>query len=215
MTSAQIFDRTTYTAAQIAEQRLRRALGQPAGARLQYLTELIALSGVFSLKPSQNIRPMPSLQTEILAFLRQLEQHAVEYLLIGGFAVNAHGFARYTGDLDLWVHDTPANRLRLSAAAVAAGIAGGEILGTMDWVPGWTGFQLANGFEVELTGYIAAFQSADFLACFARANFMKMGDVSVPVLGLEDLICEKQTTGRPRDLEDVEQLQILLRLRPL
>jgi len=46
-------------------------------------------------------------------FLRLLNAHAVEYLLIGGYAVNYHGYPRATADMDIWiaVHPTNANRV--------------------------------------------------------------------------------------------------------
>ena len=35
-------------------------------------------------------------------FLRLLNSHGVEYLLIGGYAVGYHGYPRATGDMDIW-----------------------------------------------------------------------------------------------------------------
>ncbi len=42
-------------------------------------------------------------------FLKLLNQHSVEYLLIGGYAVNLHGYVRATGDMDIFVRLTPEN----------------------------------------------------------------------------------------------------------
>jgi len=39
---------------------------------------------------------------ESLNFLKKLEGVKVEYLIVGGVAVNIHGFQRSTGDLDIW-----------------------------------------------------------------------------------------------------------------
>src|SRR4051812_5506723 len=46
-------------------------------------------------------------------FLKLLNSHQVEYLLIGGYAVCFHGFYRNTADIDIWVAVSPENAARL------------------------------------------------------------------------------------------------------
>ena len=54
-------------------------------------------------------------------FLQLLNDHQVEYLLIGGYAVGYHGYPRATGDMDIWVDVVPAARpLRPAACAACA-----------------------------------------------------------------------------------------------
>ena len=50
---------------------------------------------------------------ELLQLLNEFE---VEYLIVGGFAVMKYGEPRYTKDLDVWVHNTASNSLRLVEA---------------------------------------------------------------------------------------------------
>ena len=45
--------------------------------------------------------------------LQLLNEYQVEYLIVGGFAVMKYGEPRFTKNLDLWVHSTAANSLRL------------------------------------------------------------------------------------------------------
>ncbi|NLX20593.1 MAG: hypothetical protein GXY55_02835 [Phycisphaerae bacterium] len=47
---------------------------------------------------------------DFVAFLRLLNAHRVEYLLIGGYAVGYHGYPRPTGDLDVWIATPPRQR---------------------------------------------------------------------------------------------------------
>jgi len=49
----------------------------------------------------------------LLEFLRLLNSHEVEYLLVGGYAVGIYGYPRSTGDMDVWVGRTPENATRL------------------------------------------------------------------------------------------------------
>ena len=50
-------------------------------------------------------------------FLRLLNSSSVEYLVIGGYAVNYYGFPRATADLDIWIAIGPDNAQRRSLAA--------------------------------------------------------------------------------------------------
>ncbi|MGA2858597.1 MAG: hypothetical protein ABSE40_17145 [Candidatus Sulfotelmatobacter sp.] len=50
---------------------------------------------------------------ELLQLLNEFE---VEYLIVGGFAVMKYGEPRYTKDLDVWVHNSPQNSLRVVEA---------------------------------------------------------------------------------------------------
>jgi hypothetical protein len=48
---------------------------------------------------------MDILDNELLNFWKSLNEFDVKYIMIGGFAVNLHGFSRTTGDLDMWLKD--------------------------------------------------------------------------------------------------------------
>jgi predicted nucleotidyltransferase len=208
--SITIFDYKGLTQEVIDSKEIRRALQRSAGEQLQYLTELIELSLLFSknstLLKGKNFMATSLYQT-VLAFFQKLNEHETAYLLVGGFAVNAYGFARNTGDLDLWVYDTHVNRVALGKVCVEMGIAGGELLAGMDWVPGWTGFHLPNGFKVEIMSHLAAFTKDDFQECFSRAERIEIQGITIPVIHINDLLKEKQTTSRPKDREDIEQLR--------
>jgi hypothetical protein len=53
-------------------------------------------------------------------FLRLLNSNKVGYLVIGGYAVNYHGFSRATADLDIWIAITPDNAQRVWRARFAS-----------------------------------------------------------------------------------------------
>ncbi|MBK9015379.1 MAG: hypothetical protein IPM82_15695 [Saprospiraceae bacterium] len=207
--TADIFNNKGLSMAEIEQAESLLALRRTPTQQLHFLTELIELSA--SLRNMGGIKKQPPVMTNLYQsvndFFKKLNAHDVQYLLVGGFAVNAYGFARNTGDLDLWVNDTPENRKALGQACAAAGIAGGELLADMDWAPGWTGFHLANSFKVEIMGHLSFFTKNDFPACYEKAEKIQMDGTEVRVLHLHDLLKEKQATGRPKDLEDIEQLR--------
>jgi hypothetical protein len=142
-------------------------------------------------------------QPDFEDFLRLLEVHSVEYMIVGGYAVAFHGFPRFTKDIDVFFSDSADNLIRLQAALVAFGFQSAsvplEILGKPEAV-------LAIGVEpvrIDLLNRIAGVSYAA-----ARENVVRgrYGSVEVPFIGKQDLLLNKRATGRQRDLGDVEEL---------
>ncbi len=59
--------------------------------------------------------------------LQLLKEHLVEYLIVGGYAVGAHGHPRYTGDLDIWINMTDENAEKLIKVTNAFGFSSLDI----------------------------------------------------------------------------------------
>mgnify|MGYP000735887916 CR=1 FL=1 len=49
------------------------------------------------------------LDKDFREFIELLNKHNVKYLVIGGYAVNFHGYPRYTKDIDFWLYITRSN----------------------------------------------------------------------------------------------------------
>ena len=142
-------------------------------------------------------------QPDFEDFLRLLEDHRVDYMIVGGYAVAYHGFPRFTKDIDVFFCDAPENLRRLQAALVDFGFGADtvpiETLGRPDAV-------LAIGIEpvrIDLLNRIAGVAFDE-----ARANVVRgrYGAVDVTFIGKDDLLRNKRATGRQRDLGDVEEL---------
>ena len=56
------------------------------------------------------------LNRDFKEFAESLNARGVDYLVVGGYALAAHGHPRYTGDIDFWLRPTPDNLTRLLAA---------------------------------------------------------------------------------------------------
>ena len=142
--------------------------------------------------------------------LRVLDEHGVEYVLIGGLAVQTHGHVRTTNDADLIPAPDPANLERLASAlrALEARVLnpdqeGVEVSAKM--LPRATIWQFASrdgGIDVmhEVPGGRTYSELSD------RALHVRLGNIEVPVVGLDDLIQMKLARGRPVDLADVAAL---------
>lgn len=57
-----------------------------------------------------------NLNRDLKEFIESLNANAVRYLIVGGYAVAAHGHPRYTKDLDVWLELSPENADRVLAA---------------------------------------------------------------------------------------------------
>lgn len=142
--------------------------------------------------------------------LRTLSEHEVDFVLIGGLAVQTHGHVRTTNDADLIPAPDPANLKRLAAAlrsldarVLNPGEEGTSIDAKM--LPQATIWQFATrdgGIDVihEAPG------GRPFAELSERALRVRLGDIDVPVVGLDDLIRMKLARGRPVDLADVAAL---------
>lgn len=142
--------------------------------------------------------------------LRSLAEHEVDYVLIGGLAVQTHGHVRTTNDADLIPAPEPANLKRLAATLReldAKVLNPGEEGTVVDakMLPRATIWQFATrdgGIDVmhEVPG------GRPYEELRQRALRVQLGDVEVPVVDLDDLIQMKLARGRPVDLADVAAL---------
>lgn len=136
------------------------------------------------------------------AVLRTLDEHRVEYVVIGGLAVQTHGHTRTTQDLDLIPKPTSANLARLHDALTALGARPvGTARPARIEIPATGVLELdtdAGGVDVHLDPPGAA----PYAALRSRALNVQL-DVGVLVVGRDDLIAMKRASGRPIDRSDV------------
>ncbi|CAD5290559.1 MULTISPECIES: hypothetical protein [unclassified Imperialibacter] len=147
---------------------------------------------------------------EVKAFLQSLYDHEVKYMLVGGIATVYHGFVRTTQDLDLWVQEVPENKQRLVNALKAIDVAGAENYLTVPMIPGRSTISIGDDrFVADFMGYTKAFKPEDFEACYAKARKGHFDETPITVIHINDLIKEKTLCGRPKDLLDVTELEMI------
>jgi hypothetical protein len=144
-----------------------------------------------------------------------LQRHEVEYLTIGGVAVNVHGHVRNTRDVDILIEWTEENMRRLAAALgdLDAALFGvdAELLDIDPRDPG----DLFNGGNFNLrtaAGGLDLFDPVEisggrpYEEMRPRAVEAVVQGVRIRAVGFDDLIRLKRESGRDRDLEDVATL---------
>lgn len=130
----------------------------------------------------------------------------VEYAVVGGVAVNAHGYVRATHDLDLFIRPTEENARAAFAALVELGVPleglePGDLLNDEE--------NLRFGPEEDHIDILASIGTMGFDQVWRNRVETKVGGLAVPFISKADLIENKRQVGRLRDLADAEELALL------
>lgn len=145
---------------------------------------------------------------DVVRICRALNAAGARYLLIGGFAVVAHGAGRFTKDIDLLVDDAPENVARVKEGlAVLADNAAAEVADTD--VREYVVVRVADEILVDLMGRACGL---DYSGASADAERIELDGVSVLVASPRTLIRTKET-ARPQDAIDRAFLEGVLRER--
>jgi hypothetical protein len=156
---------------------------------------------------------MDAFDEEILKFWAALQNQEVRYIMVGGYATNLHGFQRYTGDIDIWIEDTLDNRRRLRKAFAECGMGDYYMLETMQFVPGWTDFNLMNGLRLDIMVSMKGLEGYSFEECLNMASVADIDGVRVPFLHINQLIANKKAVNRPKDQLDVIELERIKKIQ--
>ena len=139
--------------------------------------------------------------------LNELNKNNVEYIVVGGYAVNFHGYRRTTGDIDLWIR--PENGINknniiqsLRNLKVEETIL--DQLKALDFSKPIVFIDGEEPFKIDFMTYISG---VDFNEAWQQKMITTLDDTPIPFIHLKHLIISKITTGRPQDKIDVEQLQ--------
>lgn len=144
------------------------------------------------------------LDRDFREFVGSFIGHEVRFLLIGGYALAAHGLPRATGDLDTWVWLDRDNASKIIAALDEFGF-GSLGLSVDDFVEPEIVVQL--GCPPHRIDIITSIDGVDFDDAWERRMMVNVGGVEVPIIGREELILNKIAAGRPQDLADVARLR--------
>jgi len=135
--------------------------------------------------------------------LELFNSHKVEYLIVGAYALAFHGAPRFTGDIDLFVKADPDNAKRILDALVEFGF-GSLDLSEVDFTTPNNVIQL--GIPPLRVDIMTSLTGIDWEK--ARKNKMQgnYGNITAYFISKADLITNKRTLGRKKDLADLEAL---------
>ena len=142
-------------------------------------------------------------QPDFKDLLRLFNVHKVEYMIVGGYALAYHGAPRYTGDIDIYVKPDSQNAEQIMKALADFGFSSVGLT-VEDFENPDKVIQLGvPPVRVDIITSISGILWKDAsLGCIDG----KYGDVPVKYIGLNEFIINKRTTGRKKDLSDLEAL---------
>jgi hypothetical protein len=136
--------------------------------------------------------------------LSAFSAESVEFLVVGAYALAAHGLPRATRDLDLWVGTAGNNPERVRRALIRFG-APVEELSIEDLRRANLMFQI--GVAPQRIDVLTSIDGVDFAPAWSARLDAELEGLRVPVLSREHLIQNKRATGRPQDLADLAWLE--------
>ena len=138
--------------------------------------------------------------------LQCLADENVKFMLVGAYAMAAHGYPRATMDIDIWVMPSPDNATAVLSALKRFG-APLENLTPADLQKDDTIFQI--GVAPRRIDIITGASGLEFEKAFAHAVPVDIEDIQVYIPSVDDLILNKRATGRTKDIADAEALERL------
>lgn len=150
----------------------------------------------------------------------ELTRHHVPFVVVGGVALVLQGHPRLTVDLDLVIDLDATHVDRAVEALTALGLRprlpiDPRGLGDPDTRRAWTDERALRVVSFHDPDHplrevdVFADPPIEYAELRSRADLVELGEVTVPVASLDDLIDMKRSTGRPQDLADVESLKRL------
>ncbi|MGA8808363.1 MAG: nucleotidyltransferase [Thermoanaerobaculia bacterium] len=143
--------------------------------------------------------------------LAAFNARGVEFLIVGAYALAAHGLVRATKDLDVWVRPDPANGKRVLAALADFGAPLHDLSVDDLSQPGLV-FQI--GVDPVRIDVITAIDGVAFPDAWDQRVSARFADQDASVLSREHLIANKRAAGREQDLVDVKWLEKTARTKP-
>lgn len=139
-------------------------------------------------------------------FLTAFNKYKVDYLLVGGYSVILHGYPRTTGDMDLWVEKSKENYIKIVDAFREFGMPTFDMtLNNFLENPALDVFSFGRppvSIEILTNVKGLAFENA-----YQKHIVYQIDDkLSIKLIHYDDLITAKKAAGRPRDINDIENL---------
>lgn len=140
-------------------------------------------------------------------FVASLNGNEVRYILIGGYSVIIHGYSRTTGDMDIWVERSLENYKRLKVAFFQFGMPVFDM--TEDnFLNHSTWDVFTFGRPPSSIDIMVKAKGLDFTECYNDSIIYEEEGLLIRTISYPHLIEAKKAVGRPKDMNDLENLNI-------
>ena len=133
-----------------------------------------------------------------------LKGAGVEFIIVGAYALAAHGLPRATGDIDIWVRNSPDNARKVIAALKGFGAPTSDI-SEEDFTSPDVVVQI--GVEPCRIDLLTRISGVEFDEAWGNRIGITIDDLEIYVLSKADLLRNKLATGRDKDRGDIAWLE--------
>ena len=144
------------------------------------------------------------LNSDLREFVALLNSNEVEYLVVGAFAVSFHGYPRYTADLDVLIRPTPENARRMLRVLGDFGFASMGISEADLQAPEGV---IQLGVKPNRIDLLTTISGVSFDEAWAGRCDAELDGIPTHLIGRQELIRNKEATGRVRDMGDADELR--------
>ena len=144
------------------------------------------------------------LNSDYKDMLQVLLDNGVEFLLVGAYAMGAHGYPRATGDIDIWVGPSAGNSKRVYTALLQFGAPLREI-DEATFVKAGVVFQI--GVAPRRIDIMSGVSGVEFDEAYRHRETVEIEGIPIPILSYDDLVRNKRATGRDKDRLDANRLE--------
>jgi predicted nucleotidyltransferase len=131
-------------------------------------------------------------------------EEQVEYMVVGAYALAAHGLPRATGDIDLWIKRSEENANRVWQSLMKFGVPSYDLKKEDLMTPGIV-FQI--GVAPRRIDILSSIDGVEFEEAMKDCIEVEIEGLKITVIGREHLIKNKRAAGRPKDQADVAWLE--------
>ncbi len=147
---------------------------------------------------------MLNLPKDFKDLLKILSDNEVQYMIVGGYALSLYAAPRATGDIDIFVKVDQDNASRILKSLKEFGF-GGLGITEQDLLTPEQVLQL--GYPPNRIDILTGIEGVSWEEAFPNRKHIVHDDLVLPVIGKDDLIKNKLSTGRIKDMADVEKIR--------
>jgi predicted nucleotidyltransferase len=137
-------------------------------------------------------------------FVKLLNKHQVDYLIVGGYALAFHGKPRHTGDLDIWINSSESNAEKLVNVIQEFGLAS---LGLTKSDFMQKGYVTQIGYPPLRIDILNTIDGVKFENAYPNKLLVDVNGIEVRYIGLKEFIENKTASGRSQDIADLKEIK--------
>jgi predicted nucleotidyltransferase len=136
--------------------------------------------------------------------LQTLLDNEVKFLIVGAYALAAYGYPRATGDFDIWIEASAENSKKILSSLTSFGA---PTSGLTEKTFMEKGIVFQIGIAPRRIDLITHIDGVDFSDAYPSRKTIVIEGLNLPFISKENLIQNKKSTGRDKDLVDVKHLE--------